>query len=118
MASFGRQLLLLLWKNWTLQKRSICVTLFEVLLPLFFGAILVLIRVLVKTTDFPNATIWPALNISNPSEVFFVQGQDILYSPNTSIVKNVMIDVEKSINNKTITTQQKTVKGTCVCVFF
>jgi hypothetical protein len=39
--ALGRQFLLLLWKNWTLQKRKVCVTVFEILLPLFFGTILV-----------------------------------------------------------------------------
>lgn len=103
--ALGRQLVLLLWKNWTLQKRSIFVTLFEILLPLFFGLILVLIRVLVKTTDYPDDTIWPALNVSDDS--LFVNGSEILYSPNTSIVNDVMLNVEMSINNKTVRGRKK-----------
>jgi ATP-binding cassette subfamily A (ABC1) protein 3 len=72
--ALGRQFLLLLWKNWTLQKRKVCVTVFEILLPLFFGTILVLIRLLVKTTDYPNNTIWPTQNFTRNPFIGYVTG--------------------------------------------
>ena len=98
----GGQFLLLLWKNWTLQKRKVLVTVFEILLPLFFGLILVCIRLLVKTTDFPNDTIWPNPNFTTDglgNASVFPRTQ-ILFAPNDTIIRNIMTEVENSINNQ------------------
>ena len=94
--AIGKQFILLLWKNWILQKRKVCVTVFEVLLPLFFGLILVLIRVLVKTKDYPENTIWPASNLLDVG----INRSEILYAPDETIIKNIMENVAESINGK------------------
>lgn len=109
--ALGSQFLLLLWKNWTLQKRKICVTLFEVLLPLFFGLILVLIRLLVKTTDYPDNTIWQSPNFTKADLNYKNQ---ILFAPNETLIENIMTDVKNSINEKypfPISGYKKTIQG-------
>lgn len=110
--AFGGQFLLLLWKNWTLQKRKVCVTIFEILLPLFFGIILVLIRLLVKTTDYPNDTIWPTSNFTSDGvdRIHFSQRPEILFVPNTTVIRDVMAKVQSSINKQNVA-YNKTIKG-------
>jgi len=108
--ALGRQFLLLLWKNWTLQKRKVCVTVFEILLPLFFGTILVLIRLLVKTTDYPNNTIWPNPNFTSNAN-FAVLKPELLYAPNETVINNIMAVVLSSLNDQTAF--KKTLQGKC-----
>ena len=109
--ALGRQFLLLLWKNWTLQKRKVCVTVFEILLPLFFGTILVLIRLLVKTTDYPNNTIWPTQNCIRDPNINYMK-PDILYAPNETAIDNIMAVVLSSVNNQMVH-ENKTLLGKC-----
>jgi ATP-binding cassette subfamily A (ABC1) protein 3 len=111
--ALGRQFLLLLWKNWTLQKRKVCVTVFEILLPLFFGTILVLIRLLVKTTDYPNNTIWPTQNLTRNPYIGYWKS-DILYAPNETAIDNIMAVVLSSVNDHTIPVFKKTLRGKCL----
>ena len=54
---------LLLWKNWVVQKRHKVQTLVEIALPVFFAALLVLIRDLAPADVFNNATVYPAYRI-------------------------------------------------------
>lgn len=111
--ALGRQFLLLLWKNWTLQKRKVCVTVFEILLPLFFGTILVFLRLVAGTTDYPNNTTWPDLNlISNP--YIGMWKPEILYAPNETVINKIMAVVLSSVNNQTVTvSNDKTLRGKC-----
>nr|KAF6365701.1 hypothetical protein mPipKuh1_000030 [Pipistrellus kuhlii] len=55
-----RQLSLLLWKNYTLQKRKILVTALELLLPLLFSGILIWLRLKIQSENVPKATIYPS----------------------------------------------------------
>lgn len=55
---------LLMWKNWLLQWRHKVQSLVEILLPVLFSALLVLIRSLVDPEDFPEPTNFKALEIS------------------------------------------------------
>lgn len=55
---------LLMWKNWLLQWRHKVQSLVEILLPVLFSALLVLIRSLVDPEHFPDTTTFPALEIS------------------------------------------------------
>lgn len=59
MAGSGRQLLLLLWKNWILQKRKIAVSVFEILLPVFFCMILLGVRFAIKAKSLPPTSYDP-----------------------------------------------------------
>ncbi|KAK2507515.1 hypothetical protein MC885_021891 [Smutsia gigantea] len=62
MAVLG-QLKLLLWKNYTLQKRKVLVTVLELLLPLLFSGILIWLRLKIQSENVPNATIYPGQSI-------------------------------------------------------
>lgn len=57
MAVLG-QLALLLWKNYTLQKRKVLVTVLELLLPLLFSGILIWLRLKIQSENVPNATVY------------------------------------------------------------
>ncbi|XP_041362406.1 phospholipid-transporting ATPase ABCA3-like [Gigantopelta aegis] len=50
--------LLLLWKNYLIQKRKIFLTFIEIFLPTFFAALLIVIRQVVKGTPITNVTTW------------------------------------------------------------
>ncbi|XP_023584173.1 phospholipid-transporting ATPase ABCA3 [Trichechus manatus latirostris] len=58
-----RQLALLLWKNYTLQKRKVIVTVLEIFLPLLFSGILIWLRLKIQSENVPNATIYPGQSI-------------------------------------------------------
>lgn len=55
---------LLMWKNWLLQWRHKIQSLVEILLPVLFSALLVLIRSLVDPEQFPDSTTFKALEVS------------------------------------------------------
>ena len=95
----GRQFLLLLWKNWTLQKRAAVRTFFEILIPLLFVTILVLLRAFkVKDEHKPNVT-FPAFSISSlPHSVLAGDIHRIAFSPNVSDVDRVMNMVAKQLS--------------------
>lgn len=97
MAGLGRQFILLLWKNWLLQKRKVCVTVFEIVMPIVFAVILVCIRLIAKNETISNPTIWPPFQ---PNDVFLNgEKNEILYSPNTTDIINVMNDFRRFLPN-------------------
>ncbi|KAG8429226.1 hypothetical protein GDO86_018016 [Hymenochirus boettgeri] len=75
-----RQLGLLLWKNYILQKRQVLVTVIELALPLLFSAILIALRHRVESVTYPNATKYdnvpfpylPFIPGPNPWELAYV----------------------------------------------
>ena len=89
---FLSQLKLLLWKNWLLQKRKICVSIFEVLLPVSFALLIVMIRTLVEVTDEPNVTNYTAdATIFNATKANFPESNMILgYAPQNTETTEVM----------------------------
>ncbi|XP_037074307.1 ATP-binding cassette sub-family A member 3-like [Pollicipes pollicipes] len=54
---------LLMWKNWTLQKRHKVQTVMELLLPLIFTSLLVLIRSLTDATNYPDPTLYQPYSV-------------------------------------------------------
>ncbi|KAF7471223.1 Hypothetical predicted protein [Marmota monax] len=58
-----QQLALLLWKNYTLQKRKVLVTILELFLPLLFSGILIWLRLKIQSENVPNATVYPGQSI-------------------------------------------------------
>lgn len=58
-----RQLTLLLWKNYTLKKRKVLVTVLELFLPLLFSGILIWLRLKIQSENVPNATVYPDQSI-------------------------------------------------------
>jgi len=49
---------LLLWKNYLLQKRRPVATVFELLLPVLFAVLLVIIKTQVSVTHYDSSTTW------------------------------------------------------------
>lgn len=58
MSSAGSQFLLLLWKNFKLQRRKKVVTVFELLVPTFFALLLLMIRGLADSNYVDNDSTW------------------------------------------------------------
>lgn len=65
-----------------------CVTVFEIVLPVLFAVILVCIRLIAKNETITDKTIWPPFQ---PTQVGLEGMKNrILYSPNTTEVKNLI----------------------------
>ncbi|KAL3853222.1 hypothetical protein ACJMK2_016778 [Sinanodonta woodiana] len=95
MASLDKQFVLLLWKNFVLQKRKVCVTVFEIIIPIAFALILVFIRSL---SDSQN------VNKNTHYEPFYPAYFDmsrlkprLLYTPNATVINNIMTRVNTSL---------------------
>uniref|UniRef100_A0A3Q3IRY8 ABC transporter domain-containing protein n=1 Tax=Monopterus albus TaxID=43700 RepID=A0A3Q3IRY8_MONAL len=88
-----RQFGLLVWKNYLQQKRQILVTLVEILLPLLFSGILIVLRQKVPFKDYPNATIYESYAVDALPKRF-LQHLQLAYVPgNSSVVRQVAEDV-------------------------
>lgn len=96
----ARQIGLLMWKNWLLQKRRICVSIFEILLPVAFAIIFLIIRSLVQSTDKPVSTYYPSSSIIL-SKSLFQNNSVIGFAPNTSETIKVMKYVHSMLENNT-----------------
>ena len=91
------QFLLLQWKNWTLQKRGVVKTIFEIGLPLFFVLILVLLRVTRIKDEQEDAITYTAFDVgSMPSglETF----RHLAFTPNTTEVAKIMSTLSTKLN--------------------
>lgn len=85
-AGLPAQFLLLTWKNILLQRRKICVTVFEILLPLVFPIVLVIIRNLANLEPkLEEATTYEKERID-----YYSSNQEILYAPNTTVISGIM----------------------------
>lgn len=84
-AGLPAQFLLLTWKNILLQRRKICVTVFEIVLPLVFPIVLVIIRNL--------ADLEPKLEEATTYEkerIYYYSSNQVLYAPNTTVISGIM----------------------------
>lgn len=93
MRSKGRQFLLLLWKNYVIQKRKIATTIFEIGLPTFFALILIFIRLRV-VGEMKDSKVWdPCSDWNNltglPTKVAF--------SPDNEIVRRIIGNLNDSL---------------------
>ncbi|CAF0870807.1 unnamed protein product [Adineta steineri] len=86
----GRHYLLLLWKNFILAKRMPKQTLVEILVPVFFGFILLGIRHVVKSETFKNDTVFPPFSIDKLPTFQTGAVSMIGYTSNTSFHTDVM----------------------------
>jgi len=59
-----KQLGVLLWKNYVLQKRSIVGLILEILLPMLFAIILLPIRSIVQSTNYSSDTNYDAFQLN------------------------------------------------------
>ncbi|XP_070779248.1 phospholipid-transporting ATPase ABCA3 [Enoplosus armatus] len=95
--AIARQFGLLVWKNYLQQKRQILVTLVEILLPLLFSGILIVLRQKVPFKDYPNATVYESYAVDTLPRTFF-QTLQLAYVPgNSSVVRQVAEDVRGSL---------------------
>ncbi|XP_066546484.1 phospholipid-transporting ATPase ABCA3 [Amia ocellicauda] len=98
-----RQFRLLLWKNYIQQKRQILVTVIEIVLPLLFAAILIVLRQRVSSTTFPNATSFNSFSLSGLPWPLFWDSLQLAYIPgNASAVRQIATDVQKSLGHMAI----------------
>lgn len=56
-----------MWKNWLLQYRHKIQTIIEILVPVLFNALLVIIRSLVEVETFPDNTYFQPVSINSLS---------------------------------------------------
>ncbi|XP_063286648.1 phospholipid-transporting ATPase ABCA3 [Pelobates fuscus] len=86
-----RQLGLLLWKNYILQKRQVLVTVIELALPLLFSAILIALRHRVQSVTHPNATMYKEMDFPSIPFYFHLTGTwELAYVPSHSdAVRNI-----------------------------
>ncbi|KAB0383198.1 hypothetical protein FD755_005115 [Muntiacus reevesi] len=97
-----RQLALLLWKNYTLQKRKVLVTLLELFLPLLFSGILIWLRLKIQSENVPNATLYPSQSIRELPLFFSFPPPgatwELAYIPSQSeAVRTVVENVQRSL---------------------
>ncbi|KAM4530271.1 phospholipid-transporting ATPase ABCA3 isoform 1-T1 [Odontesthes bonariensis] len=93
-----KQFGLLVWKNYLQQKRQILVTLVEILLPLLFSGILIVLRQKVPFKDYPNATIYESYAVDYLPKPF-LRSLQLAYVPhNSSVVRQVADDVRTSLS--------------------
>ena len=87
------QLRLLLWKSFTIQKRSPISTLLELIVPAFFAVILLPIRHTIKTEIISNDTTFQSFNLDLdfPDTIPVWIDSKFAYYPNTSkLVNDIM----------------------------
>lgn len=86
----GRHYLLLLWKNFILAKRTPIRTLLEIILPVFFGFVLLGIRHIVKSEMHPNTTTYESFPIDKLPPFEGVSVSMLAYAPNTTFTTAVI----------------------------
>lgn len=70
----------------------------EILLPLLFSAILIVLRQKVPFKDYPNATIYESFSVDSLHFKLQQMSLELAYVPrNSSVVRQVAEDVKKSL---------------------
>ncbi|XP_077413237.1 phospholipid-transporting ATPase ABCA3 [Vanacampus margaritifer] len=95
--AIARQFGLLVWKNYLHQKRQILVTLVEIILPLLFSGILIVLRQQVPFKDFPNATVYESFAVGALPKNFLRHLQLAYVPANSSAVRQVAEDVRLNL---------------------
>ncbi|CAL8074946.1 unnamed protein product [Orchesella dallaii] len=91
------RLKLLIWKNYKLQTRNKLQTFLELLFPLIFIAILVVVRILVPSTEITEPTIFQPLEIDGvPPYVIRTKCNIIYYTPTNEVVDNLIQEIKSS----------------------
>jgi len=107
-----RQFILLLWKNWLLQKRQKLLTFFQVLLPPLFSLILLAIRTRVKSEFISTPTIWNSTEADTALPPYLLIPDQIpqvarywqlAYTPNdTDVVMRLVTETAMLLDNATV----------------
>ncbi|XP_046544461.1 phospholipid-transporting ATPase ABCA3-like [Haliotis rubra] len=96
MAAFFRQLRLLMWKNYLLQRKKIAVTVFEILLPLMFGVIFFSMRFLVPVSQ-AQANIY---GLKPVTRLFTSFGErQVLFTPNNTLITGLFASVNETFTH-------------------
>nr|KAG5698170.1 hypothetical protein BaRGS_030533 [Batillaria attramentaria] len=74
---FFSQLGLLLWKNFLLQRRKICVSIFEVILPIVFAVIILIIRIAAKPEQFDRPIYYDSEPVRSSDFRYRYMGPDV-----------------------------------------
>ena len=122
MSSAGSQFLLLLWKNFKLQSRKKVVTVFEIVIPLFFVAILLLIRVTSDSNYINENTYWNRwmlkdnIQTDGKTKIYFTPDNAFTNAIIDSVIANSNATSSMSfqnflqVNNNSIKSQNKNFK--------
>ncbi|XP_068605723.1 phospholipid-transporting ATPase ABCA3 [Brachionichthys hirsutus] len=86
-----QQFRLLVWKNSLQQKRQILVTLVEILLPLLFSGMLIVLRQKVSFQDYPNTTDYESFAIDGLPSILF-KDLKLAYVPGNSTTVHKLAD--------------------------
>ena len=104
-AGKGRQFLLLFWKNWVIQKRKVCCTITELLIPMFLALILVLIRLAVDADQKTDPITWAdfdvndlPLGLESPNAT---RQWRLAYAPDNDVTQRLMASIEDQLTNVT-----------------
>ncbi|KAK6165163.1 hypothetical protein SNE40_023607 [Patella caerulea] len=90
-ASKGRQFLLLLWKNYLIQKRKKLLTFIEIAVPAFFAILLIVIRQIVLATDYPDVTTWERCEIDEMPRKL---PRNLAFCPDNQITNRILQNVK------------------------
>jgi hypothetical protein len=94
----GRHYSLLLWKNFILARRTPIRTTLEIILPVFFGFLLLAIRHIVKSEAHPNSTIYHSYSFDAlPPFNDGIPPSFIAFAPNTTFSYAVMTRAAESL---------------------
>lgn len=81
-----------------LQKRQILVTLVEILLPLLFAGVLIVLRQKVPFKNYSNDTIYESFSVNSLPHWKFQRLQLAFVPDNSSVVRQVAEDVRRRLN--------------------
>lgn len=99
-ASAWDKFLLLSWKNWIIQLRHPIQTIFEVLVPIFICALLILIRALVKIEEITEDTRYePISTTSIPINATWLTDANsrLIYSPENPVFQRIVGNVSEQL---------------------
>jgi hypothetical protein len=105
-----RQFGLLVWKNWLLQKHDWIQATFQVILPVLFASLLLLMRIAIKPVPVLEPTIWNSFDANTvlpPNLVFPPQpGSPLMdrhwrvaFAPNISVVQKLVSAATKRLDS-------------------
>lgn len=100
---------LLSWKNWVVQLRHPFQTALEILVPILVCTLLIYIRCYAKVTEYKNDFHFSPVHINtiNPEIFEDLANKFIFYSPNNSVLDEIVRNVAKDLNLNVDATEAK-----------
>lgn len=81
-------------------RRRTCATVFEIVLPIAFALLMLVIRFLTETTAHDTAATWGAFAVDNAGlTVPSTLQNNVYYSPNATTVNDVMSKVQTALGS-------------------